>query len=136
MATSISAILISCLKFFNQLHERVEQPDYSHERDISSVSWGDELGRLRIWAANIDAHQTGQLSLDFRLRDTSHISNQITELLQDLNRSLDDILDELLKDERKASEDNETEASWLDDNSIIELQQLHEEIINIIDCLY
>lgn len=136
MATSISAILISCLKSFNQLQERVEQPDYSHESEVSSVFWGDELGRLRVWAANIGAHQTGQSSLDFRLRDASHISNQITKLLQDLNRSLDDILDELSEDERKASEDDETEASWLDDNSTTELQQLHEEIINIIDCLY
>lgn len=136
MATSISAILISCLKSFNQLQERVEQPDYSHEREVSSVSWGDELGRLRVWAANIGAHQTGQSSLDFRLRDASHISNQITKLLQDLNRSLDDILDELSEDETKASEDDETEASWLDNNSTTELQQLREEVINIIDCLY
>ena len=147
MATSISAILISCLKSFIQLQKRVEQPDYN-EREVSSVSWGDELGRLRIWAANIGAHQTGQLSLDFRLRDASHISNQITKLLQDLNRSLDDILDELFnrslddildelsEDETKASADDETEASWLDDNSTTELQQLHEEVINIIDCLY
>ena len=136
MATSISAILIPCLKSFNQLQERVEQPDYSHEREVSSVSWGDELGRLRVWAANIGAHQTGQSSLDFRLRDASHISNQISILLRDLNRSLDDILEELLEDETEASEDEEAEASWLDDNSTTELQQLHEEVINIIDCLY
>ncbi|KAL9069743.1 MAG: hypothetical protein Q9161_005328 [Pseudevernia consocians] len=136
MATSISAVLIPCLKSFNQLQERVEQSDYSHEREVSSVSWGDELGRLRVWAANIGAHQTGQSSLDFRLRDASHISNQITKLLQDLSHSLDDIVDELSEDRTEASEDDETSASWLDNNSTTEIQQLHEEVVNIIDCLY
>ena len=136
MATLISALLIPCLKSFNQLQERVEQPDYGYEREVSSASWGDELGRLRVWAANIGAHQTGQSSLDFRLRDASHISNQITKLLQDLNRSLDDVLDELLEDGTEASEDDGTSASWLGDNSTTEFQQLHEEVVNIIDCLY
>ncbi len=136
MATSISAILIPCLKSFNQLQERVEQPDYGYEREVSSTAWGDELGRLRIWAANIGAHQTGQSSLDFRLRDASHISNQVTKLLRELNHSLDDIVDELLEDGITASEDDQTSASWLDDSSTTELQQLHEEVANIIDCLY
>lgn len=136
MATSISAILIPCLKSFNQLHERVERPDYSHEGEVPSVSWGDELGRLRIWAANIGAHQTGQSSLEFRLRDASHISTQIKNLLRELDQSLNDILDELSEDGTKASEDDETSAAWPDDNSTTEFQQLHEEVVNIVDCLY
>ena len=136
MATSISAILIPCLKSFNQLQERVEQPDYHYEREVSSVSWGDELGRIRVWAENIGAHQTGQSSLDFRLRDASHISNQITKLLQDLKRSLDAIVEELSEDGTEASEDEEMSASWVDGKSTTELQQLHEEVVNVIDCLY
>ncbi len=48
MATSINAILIPCLKSFNQLQEQVEQPGYSFEEEVPSVAWGDELGRLRI----------------------------------------------------------------------------------------
>ncbi len=136
MATSISAILVPCLKTFNQLQEQVERPDYSCEGEVSSVSWGDKLGRLRLWAANIGAHQTGQSSLDFRLRDASHISKQITKLLQDLAHCLHDVMDELSKDGTNASEDDETSAAWPDDDSTTELQQLHEEVVNVIDCLY
>lgn len=98
MATSISALLIPCLKSFNQLQERVEQPEYNHEEEVPPASWGDKLGRLRVWAANIGAHQTGQSSLDFRLRDASHISKQIAKLLQDLEQSLSDVFEELSED--------------------------------------
>ena len=134
MAGSISALLIPCLKAFNQLHEQVGLPDYGRETEVSPAAWGDELGRLRVWAANIGAHQTGQSSLDFRLRDASHISKQITNLLRDLEQSLHDIFDELSEDGDEAlDEDDET---WPGTDSTTELQQLHEEVVNIIDCLY
>ena len=139
MATSISSILIPCLKSFNQLQERVEQPDYttSYEEEVSSLAWGDELGRLRIWAANIGAHQTGQSSLDFRLRDASHISKQVTDLLRDLDQSLNDIVQEISEEAgTENSGDDGTSAAWPDENPTTELQQLHEEVVNIIDCLY
>jgi hypothetical protein len=42
------------------------------ETEVSVRKWEDELGRLRVWAANIGAHQSGQSSLDYRLRDASH----------------------------------------------------------------
>ena len=133
MATSISAILVPCLKSFNQLQEQVERLDYSREAEVSAASWRDELGRLRVWAANIGAHQTGQSSLDFRLRDASHISKQVTKLLRDLEQSLHDILDEISGDRTDVLEDDDF---WPGEESTTELQQLHEEVINIIDCLY
>ncbi len=58
------------------------------------------------------------------------------KLLQDLGRSLNDIINELSEDGTKASEDDETSAAWPEDDSTTELQQLHEELVNIIDCLY
>ena len=136
MATSISAILVPCLKSFNQLQERVEQPNYSYEGEVPSALWRDELGRLRVWAANIGAHQTGQSSLEFRLRDASHISRQIMKLLRDLDQTLSDIINELSEDGTKAFEDDQLSTVWLDDNPSTELQQLHEEFVNILDCLY
>ena len=136
MATSISAILIPCLRSFNKLQEQVEQPDYSHEEEVARASWGDELGRLRVWAANIGAHQTGQSSLDFRLRDASHISKQITDLFRDLGQSLHDIFKELSDDKTEASDYDEPDAFWPGREPTTELQQLYEEVTNIIDCLY
>ena len=137
MATSISSILIPCLKSFNELQEQAERPDYSYEKEVSSVSWGDELGRLRVWAANIGAHQTGQSSLDFRLRDASHISKQVTNLLGDLDQSLNDIVEEISEEAAaEGSEDDGMSAAWPDESPTTELQQIHEEVVNIIDCLY
>lgn len=133
MATSISAILVPCLKSFNELQEQSKRPEYRREAEVSAASWGDELGRLRVWAANIGAHQTGQSSLDFRLRDASHISKQVTKLLRDLEQSLHDILDEVSGDPTDVPEDDDF---WPGEESTTELQQLHEEVINIIDCLY
>ena len=134
METSISAILVPCLKSFNRLAEQVERPDYNREAEVSLTLWGDELGRLRVWAANIGARQTGQSSLDFRLRDASHISNQITKLLEDLEQSLYAIFDELSEPEMEAS-DGEDDA-WPGHETTTELQQLYEEVVNVVDCLY
>jgi hypothetical protein len=70
MATSISSLLIECLGLFNALVARRDL--VSHDAEVPVTLWADELGRLRVWAANIGAHQTGQSSLDYRLRDASH----------------------------------------------------------------
>ena len=134
METSISAMLVSCLKSFNQLAEQVELPDYKRETEVSRTSWGDELGRLRVWAANIGAHQIGQSSLSFRLRDASHISNQITKLLEDLEQSLCAIFEELSEHHLVASD--EEDDAWPGHETTTELQQLYEEVVNIVDCLY
>lgn len=86
-------------------------------------------------AANIGAHQRGQSSLDFRLRDSSHISQQITRLLQDLARILNEVLDQLASEKNEEFRDDDSLGSWPDENPQTEIQQLHGEVINIIDCL-
>ena len=50
--------------------------------------------------------------------------------------NLNHIVDELSEDATKGSEDDETSSAWPDDKPKTELQQLHEEVVNIIDCLY
>lgn len=140
MAASISATLIPCLKSFNQIQEIVEQSQYDYEEDVSSVSWTDELGRLRVWAANIGAHQTGQSSLEYRLRDASHIRRQITKLLKDLDGILNDIKDELSEVYVEAlefvSSSNDEDVRPDDEIFTPEMRQLYEEVVNIVDCLY
>lgn len=128
MATSIASSLIPCLRTFNNLVARDELN--AHEAEVPRIAWNDELGRLRIWAANIGAHQTGQSSLDYRLRDASHISKQILSLLGDLCFALDEVGEVLLdgsipEEIPDSDEDDETE-----------IQQLYKGISNIIKCLY
>lgn len=84
MVNSISLAVSTCFKKFSQIKAQVKRPDYINEDDVGAIAWVDEMGRLRIWAANIGAHQKDQSSLDFRLRDASHISKQVIKLHEDL----------------------------------------------------
>lgn len=75
MASHISPNLLECLRRFTFLTTHLELSTF--EVEVPQAAWGDELGRLRVWAANIGAHQTGQSSLDYRLRNASHKSANI-----------------------------------------------------------
>jgi hypothetical protein len=90
--TNISSVVVQCLRNLGQL---VSEDLSSFESEVSPALWKDELGRLRVWAANIGAHQTGQSSLDHRLRDASHIKEQTLRVLQRLQRTTEDINDVL-----------------------------------------
>lgn len=50
----------------------------------------DEFGRFRVWAGDTGAHQTGRGSLDYHLREASHIRTELTELLEELNKDLEE----------------------------------------------
>lgn len=44
----------------------------------------DALGRFHIWSGNIGAHRKGKSSLDYRLREASHIRDRVIDLLRNL----------------------------------------------------
>ena len=136
MTISISAVFIPCLESFNRLVKRVELSGYVHKDQVPSTSWADELERVRIWATNIGAHQTGQSSLEFRLRDALYISRQITKLLNDLQRSIDDTGIVLSKEETCSSSDVSLSDSLSNEDVTTELQDIYEEIVIIINCLF
>ncbi|KAE9975337.1 hypothetical protein EG328_003237 [Venturia inaequalis] len=50
----------------------------------------DEFGRFKMWSGNIGAHHSGHSSLDYHLRDASHIQRRVLELLEDLGQSLEE----------------------------------------------
>ncbi|KAI1121420.1 hypothetical protein F5Y10DRAFT_282497 [Nemania abortiva] len=51
----------------------------------------DQLSRFKLWAGNIGAHRTGHSSLDYRLRDSSHLRTQVLRLLNDSTTSLNEV---------------------------------------------
>ena len=103
---SISAPLNSCFRKYDSFIKSVQRSPRAIEGsknltktpiELHSIGeWQDEMGRLRMWAANIGAHRVGQPSLDFRLRDSSHIREQIIGLLNDVLRRLEDAQEFLL----------------------------------------
>ena len=128
MATSISILLVECLSLFNVVVSR--EGLVAYEPEVPQSLWLDELGRLRVWAANIGAHQTGQSSLDYRLRDASHLKDQIIRLLERLQRLLVDLsefLDEILEG---------VEAQYSDDEDATELEQIYNGLVEVIGSLF
>lgn len=135
MTASISSAIIACLKSFNDFIQEIRLLQNANVAGLDIGTWEDELGRLRIWAANIGAHQTGQSSLDFRLRDASHVREQIVKLLQGLLRKLQDARDVLAEDEE--SEDEGDADDFMDEEDPkTEIQELQASLATTLDCLF
>ncbi|KAJ5920387.1 hypothetical protein N7516_011245 [Penicillium verrucosum] len=133
---AISELLQSCLRQFLLLIN--SDTLANHTGEVPLQEWRDELGRLRVWAANIGAHQTRQSSLDYRLRDASHIKGQIVRLLeqfQELLTDLQDVLEESSDDEAQDHQFKDLGGSE-SENSTTEVQEIHQTLVETIDQLY
>jgi len=99
---SVKDHVLSCLQAFDVLSVTIstieaggdrghqDALDDSRPQVLSLASVNDQVARFKIWAGNIGAHQKGRSSLDYRLREASHIRAQITRLLGDLWEVLQD----------------------------------------------
>ena len=137
MDTSIPALFNTLLNAFKTICSRIERETTSDTVVAQLIRWQDELGRLRLWAANIGAHRTGQSSLEFRLRDSSHICQQVTTLLLDLRQifqEVEEVLDSLSNGQNSLMERDNTSDDDYDTGE--ELTQLHGNIVTIINCLF
>ncbi|KAL8645910.1 MAG: hypothetical protein Q9226_007086 [Calogaya cf. arnoldii] len=97
---SIQENLTACLQAFDNLVRYTETNDYPKEGEVPKGSWITQLGRLRIWAANVNALESGNASLDHILRDPPlraglhGIRDQIFKLLGDIKQTLKGVLEE------------------------------------------
>ncbi|KXG52017.1 uncharacterized protein PGRI_083010 [Penicillium griseofulvum] len=139
MATTISTVLNQCLKEFTE--SITSDALLRYENEVSQRRWSDELGRLRIWAGNIGAHQTGQSSLDYRLRDASHLKSETVKILQRMLRvlrSLTEVMNEEDEDQIDIDEEfHESDTEMEDDkNAMTDVQVLYQSLRNIINLLF
>ncbi|KAI9729536.1 MAG: hypothetical protein M1834_006732 [Cirrosporium novae-zelandiae] len=119
MVENISQSLIGVLKNFNELIDRIQTDEIKNKLNHNKL--------LRIWAANIGAHKTGQSSLDFPLREASNVKDQILKLLHGLLTLLQETADLLSESEAYTS---------LEDGELSELAEVNEQIVNRIGSLY
>jgi len=84
---SIASQVKACFASFKLICDSLKLSTIPHFSALAE-DFIDELGRLRVWAGNIAAHKSGQSSLDFRLRDASHLKEKVLTYLKDLNDSL------------------------------------------------
>ncbi|KAJ6178157.1 hypothetical protein N7519_008618 [Penicillium mononematosum] len=132
---AISELLQSCLAQFLSLINSGALSD--HIEEVPLQEWTDELGRLRVWAANIGAHQTRQSSLDYRLRDASHIKSQIVRLLEQFQELLTDLKDVLEEESDDEAEDDKSEGLGdSDSENATEIQEIHQVLVETINQLY
>ncbi|OQE23428.1 hypothetical protein PENFLA_c011G00274 [Penicillium flavigenum] len=130
--TKISSVVVQCLK---DLGRFVSENLSSFASEVSPALWQDELGRLRVWAANIGAHQTGQSSLDHRLRDASHIKEQTLRVLQRLQRTIEDIND-VLHHSPEDDDFSDLSENEDDDDHQTEIQSVYHALRDTINNLY
>ncbi|KAL9028036.1 MAG: hypothetical protein Q9196_003530 [Gyalolechia fulgens] len=137
MAVSISLSIAACLKAFNQFIDEIQDANMQGRAGLVIQPWQDELGRLRMWAANIGAHQTNQSSLDYRLRDSAHIRIHVTKLLEELVQRLGEA-SAVIRNETDDDDDVESlqGSSSEDEEPQSEMQQLQRSVATIINCLF
>jgi hypothetical protein len=87
-ASTIASRYNTCATSFTWLNQLCIKPDYNYAEQVAPSAVQDEFGRFRVWAGNIGAHRTGRVSLDYRLREASHMYQRVTELLDELNTTL------------------------------------------------
>lgn len=83
--TAIASQVKKCLKSFGDLLFHLNSEKSKFTEHISESEVKEQLARFKIWAGNIGAHRTGRGSLDFRLRDASHIKLRVISLICDMN---------------------------------------------------
>ncbi|KAB8229665.1 uncharacterized protein BDW43DRAFT_314700 [Aspergillus alliaceus] len=130
MSSMISSHIVACLTQLQHVLSSGSLPDY--EAEVPCAFWHDELGRLRLWSANIGAHQTNQSSLDYRLRDASHIKDQVIRQLDRLQRITEDIqlgLEEQLLEELSGTDSEKEEEGTL-------FQSFYHDLKDCINGLY
>src|SRR5271155_3095813 len=87
---SIDYLGILCLTNFARVYALLEGPCSPFSMLISPADVRDEIGRFKIWAANIGALQPKEIktSLEYRLREAPRTRQYVSEFLQDLHQSL------------------------------------------------
>jgi hypothetical protein len=138
MAESISSRVARCLALFRDL---VDPPDGA-ELDFPDgvvLQMIDEQSRFKVWSGNIGAHKTGMSSLDYRLRDASHIKSQVINLLKDLGQLVEDASaiargQQTPWDQDELGEDDFADSDS-DESPDTELGQIAVDMADVVNCL-
>ncbi|KAI0968124.1 hypothetical protein F4678DRAFT_203264 [Xylaria arbuscula] len=138
MAVVISESVAGCLQEFQATSLK------SYElNDAARQKLRDEFARFKLWAGNIGAHRKGRSSLDWRLRDASHLRDLVVNLLTDLKNTLDDVssiingsFDTHLGSPDHASTDHTLNSGDFDEiDNEAEILETMADIADIIGCL-
>jgi hypothetical protein len=143
---SISDSVRKCLADF-RLVGQAEPPINVISDQKAVFEIGEAEARFRVWSGNIGAHSTGRRSLQYRLRDASHLQKQVKSLLDELSELLEGanaiVTGEKIpwdrdEDEEATSLDADADSdsdSDLDDMPATEMAQIAQNVSDVINCL-
>ncbi|KAF4971404.1 hypothetical protein FZEAL_9855 [Fusarium zealandicum] len=130
---SIAESVNGCLELFHKTAPLQNPgPEASHYAPLTRIH--EEEGRFNVWSGNIGAHKSGRRSLQYRLRDASHLQKQVLALLKDLSELLEDVVAIVAGDVTPWDELEDDEP--LDDgDASTELEQIATDVSDVINCL-
>jgi hypothetical protein len=135
---SISTSVTGCLQLFQQLLSLEDSATDQSQRSIFT-SLTEEKTRFKIWSGNIGAHKTGRSSLEFRLRDASHIKKQVLRLLEDLSTLVKDAAAIVAGEKTPWNEIKEDDDLYENDEDEdfpeTELGQIATDVAEVVNCL-
>ncbi|KAF5262636.1 hypothetical protein FOXYS1_6640 [Fusarium oxysporum] len=132
MVQRIAAVVTQCIDCFGKIFRAPttlapNSPTFG--RDMA-----DQQTRFNVWAGNIGAHRTGLSSLDYRLRDSSQIEDQVLSLLKDLIELMQDAHDILMGNEVPWDKINAGDDEDFDGRDT-EFNQISVDIADVVNCL-
>lgn len=86
--TSLSDSISQCLVSFEAAENTLLPKTDTRAWELYTIQ--DELARFRMWSRSVASQHGTRGSLDFRLRDASHLRSQTMELLNALRQCLVD----------------------------------------------
>ncbi|KAK1848134.1 hypothetical protein CCHR01_09250 [Colletotrichum chrysophilum] len=135
MNEGIKDVVVGVLTGFNRLSKSIQESDDASLRTSLPPKIDDELARFKVWAGNSGAHRNGRASLEHRLREASHVRQQVLRLLSGLKDSLEDAAD-IMNGKATPWEEMEDDEEPLDDLEMeTEMEQITLDITELVDCL-
>ncbi|EWY86007.1 hypothetical protein FOYG_10670 [Fusarium oxysporum NRRL 32931] len=132
MVQRIAAVVTQCIDCFGKI---VRAPtNLASNSPTFGRHMADQQTRFNVWAGNIGAHRTGLSSLDYRLRDSSQIEDQVLSLLKDLIELMQDAHDILMGNEVPWDKINAGDDEDFDGRDT-EFNQISVDIADVVNCL-
>lgn len=135
-----------CLRGFAQVRKSLPAAALWLSGYIEADALDDELGRFRVWAANIGALQKGHSSLDYRLREAPLVRDNVQKLLKELHGCLQEMNVVLTgtrmpydrqerprTPESERSDSSDSDSSNASDTSLPPMSELEQRFLNLVD---
>ncbi|CAG1979833.1 unnamed protein product [Fusarium graminearum] len=141
---SIADSVRNCLNDFEVIRKADLLEASTADRN-AALEIREEETRFKIWSGNMGAHSEGRRSLQYRLRDASHLQKQVMSLLDELSELLGDaflivsgerISWDRVEDDEEFPQDTESESdSEFGDMPGTEVAQIAQNVSDVVNCL-